>query len=148
MTDVLFRIMAVDPGDERIGIAISDLTRTIANPLTIINHIQRMKDAQNILLLAVENQVGLIVIGQALFSNGEPNPSGRKAARLAETIKEISDIPVVLWDEHESTKLARIAGKEMRLKKKRQKTHLDDIAATIILQTFLDSNSPGNNYNQ
>lgn len=140
MDNQFFRVMAVDPGDQRIGIAISDLTRTIANPLVVIKHVQRRQDAENIISLATENEVGLIVVGQALYPNGEPNPSGRKAARLAEVIKEISEIRVILWDEHESTKIARKVQKEMGSKKKKQQSHLDDLAATIILQSYLDAN--------
>ena len=140
MDNQFFRVMAVDPGDQRIGIAISDLTRTIANPLVVIKHVQRRQDAEKIVSLATENEVGLIVVGQSLYTNGEPNPSGRKAARLAEVIKEISEIRVILWDEHESTKIARKVHKEMGSKKKKQQSHLDDLAATIILQSYLDAN--------
>ena len=145
MENELKKIMAIDPGAERIGVAISDLTATIANPFTVIKHVQRNKDAEQIVAIALENSVKLIVIGQAFYSNGEPNPSGRKSARLAEAIMQITDIPVVLWDEHESTQLARKARREMGVKKK-QNSHLDDLAATIILQTYLDSLPNHSNY--
>jgi putative Holliday junction resolvase len=145
MENELKKIMAIDPGAERIGVAISDLTATIANPLTVIKHVQRNKDAARIVTIALEKSVKLIVIGQAFYSNGEPNPSGRKSARLAEAIMQISDIPVILWDEHESTQLARKARREMGVKKK-QNSHLDDLAATIILQTYLDSLPNHSNY--
>ena len=131
--------MAIDPGTERIGVAISDLTETIANPFTVIKHVQRNKDAERIVAIAQENSVKIIVIGQAFYSNGEPNPSGRKSSRLADAIMQITDIPVILWDEHESTQLARKARQEMGVKKKKQITHMDDLAATIILQSYLDS---------
>ena len=101
------KIMAIDPGTERIGVAISDMTATIANPLTVIKHVQRTKDAEQIIAIAVENSVRLIVVGQAFYSNGEPNPSGRKSARLADEIKQMTDIPVILWDEFESTQRDR-----------------------------------------
>lgn len=133
------RVLAIDPGDQRIGIAISDLTRTIANPFGIINHIQREKDAEEILRVSLENNVDTIVIGQALFSDGTPNPSGRKAARLAAALSQITNIPVILWDEFESTQLARKTRKEMGVGKKKLRSHMDDLAATIILQSFLDS---------
>lgn len=139
MENELMKIMAIDPGAEKIGVAISDFTATIANPFTVIRHVQRIKDAEQIIKIALENSVRLIVIGQAFYSNGEPNPSGRKSARLADAIMQITDIPVILWDEHESTQLARKARKEMGVKKKKQMTHMDDLAATIILQSYLDS---------
>jgi putative Holliday junction resolvase len=145
MENELKKIMAIDPGAERIGVAISDLTATIANPLTVIKHVQRNKDAERIVTIALEKSVKLIVIGQAFYSNGEPNPSGRKSARLAEAIMQITDIPVILWDEHESTQLARKARREMGVKKK-QNSHMDDLAATIILQSYLDSLPNHSNY--
>ncbi len=133
--------MAIDPGTERIGVAISDMTATIANPLTVIKHVQRTKDAEQIISIAVENSVKLIVVGQAFYSNGEPNPSGRKSARLAVVIKQMTDIPVILWDEFESTQRAKKAREEMGVKKKHRMTHMDDLAATIILQSYLDSHA-------
>lgn len=139
MENELRKIMAIDSGAERIGVAISDLTATIANPFTIIKHVQRNKDAERIVAIALENSVKLIVIGQAFYSNGEPNPSGRKSARLADAIMQLTDTPIILWDEHESTQLARKASKEMGVKKKKQNSHMDDLAATIILQSYLDS---------
>lgn len=146
MQDKLKKIMAIDPGAERIGVAISDLSATIANPFTVIKHVQRNKDAEQIVAIALENSVKLIVIGQAFYSSGEPNPSGRKSARLAEAVMQITDIPVVLWDEHESTQLARKARKEMGVKKKKHNSHMDDLAATIILQSYLDSLPFQSNY--
>jgi putative Holliday junction resolvase len=133
------RVLAIDPGSERIGVAISDQTATIANPLMVIKHVQREIDAEKIKAVAMENSVCLIVVGQALYIDGQPNPSGRKSARLAEAIKQKTEIPVVLWDEHESTKIARETRKVMKTKKKKYHSHMDELAATIILQSYLDS---------
>jgi len=52
---------------------------------------------------------------------------------------QLTEIPVVLWDEHESTKIAREARKAMKIKKKKHQSHMDDLAATIILQSYLDT---------
>jgi putative Holliday junction resolvase len=62
------RIICVDPGEKRIGIAISDATGTIARPLTILDHIKRQIDAATIANLAAENRADLILVGQALDS--------------------------------------------------------------------------------
>lgn len=139
MNKELRRVLAVDSGEKRIGLAISDLTGTIANPLTVIKHIQREKDAQAIVAIAVENLVTKIIVGQAFYDDGTPNPSGRKSARLAEIIQSFTDIPVMLWDEYESTKVAQEARREMRVNKKKHHNHMDDLAATVILQSYLDS---------
>jgi putative Holliday junction resolvase len=140
MENELRKILAVDSGSERIGLAISDDSGTIANPLIVLKHIQREKDAETIVSIAQENCVKIIVVGQAFYSDGTPNPSGRKSARLARAIQTLSDIPVVLWDEYESTKIARQSRKEMGVKKRKLRNHMDDLAATIILQSYLDSN--------
>lgn len=147
MNEILMRILAVDPGSERIGLAISDETGTIANPLTIFKHIQREKDAEVIASYANEYSVKTIIVGQSFYPDGKPNPSGRKSARLAEVLKNMVEIPVLLWDEYESTKIAQQVLKEMKTKKKRYRSHVDDLAATVLLQSYLDTqksnDSPG-----
>jgi len=74
-------------GEKRIGIALSDPSGTIANPLTVLKHTSRPVDAAAIAQLGGENQAGLIVVGQALDDEGQPTPEGRRAARLAEAIQ-------------------------------------------------------------
>ena len=133
------RILAVDPGEKRLGIALSDPTNTIANPLTVIKHISRPIDAARIAQLARENQVALIVVGQALDEENQPTPQGRRANRLAEAIQAQIDIPIELWDESDSTLAARSARIAMGSSRKKRSGHLDDLAATYILQTYLDA---------
>ena len=133
------RVLAVDPGEKRLGLAISDLSGTIANPLTVINHISRPTDAQKIIEVVQETQAELIIIGQALDVDGQPGPQARKSERLAETIQSITDVPVVLWDESHSTDMAQEARRKMGVNRKKRKGHLDDIAATVILQSYLDA---------
>ncbi len=137
------RILAVDPGEKRLGIALSDPTNTIAGPLSIIKHVARPIDAAAIAQLAVENGAGLIVIGQSLDEEGEPTPEGRKAARLAEAVRGQTSLPVVLWDESGSTQSARSASIAMGVSARRRRRqghgHLDELAATVILQSYLDA---------
>ena len=135
----LSRILAVDPGDKRLGIAISDPTRNIASPVCVLDHVSREKDAQAILSITEENSVGLIVIGQALNWEGEVSPQGRKSARLADMIRSQTTIPVVLWNEYGSTSTARNGLRLMKVSRKKRADHLDDLAATVILQTYLDA---------
>jgi putative holliday junction resolvase len=134
----LLRILAVDPGEKRLGIAISDSSGTIANPLTVLKHVSRPLDSAAIAQLALENQAGLIVIGQALDEDGQPTPEGRRAGRLAEALEGQTDLPVVLWDESGSTAAARYARLAMGASRRKRSGHLDDLAATYILQTYLD----------
>ena len=93
------RVLAVDPGDQRIGLAISDPSRAIANPLRVIQHVARKVDAALIAQIASEEGVIIIVVGQPLDDEGEIGPAARKAGRLAEAIRGQTECPVELWDE-------------------------------------------------
>jgi putative Holliday junction resolvase len=133
------RILAIDPGTKHIGVAISDPTGTIANPLTIIEHISRPVNAALVAELAKENEASLILVGQAVDEYGKPTFSGRQAARLAGAIRNQTDLPVVLWDESGSTQAARQARLQMGVSRAKRSGHLDDLAAVIILQSYLDT---------
>ena len=133
------RILAVDPGEKRIGIAMSDPTSTIATPLTVVQHVSRLMDAASIADLANQHQASLIVIGKSFDEEGLPSPQSRRADRLAEAIRQQCDIPLVMWDESFSTQAARQAHLEMGTTHRKRRGHLDDLAATVILQSYLDS---------
>jgi putative Holliday junction resolvase len=133
------RILAVDPGEKRLGIAISDPTGTIAKPAAVLPHRSRAEDAAAIITLAEENEAGQILLGQSLDDDGLPTPMGRHAARLAEEIRSLSTLPVLMWDEQGSTQAARRTRIEMGVKRSKRGGHLDDLAAAIILQSYLDA---------
>lgn len=143
MTGVLMtgRILAVDPGEKRLGIAVSDPTGTIARPLMVINHISRAIDAASIANLASEHGAVRIIVGQALDDDGNPTPQARHAARLADAIKEQTPLPVDLWDESGSTQAARASRIAMGVSRKRRAGHLDEVAAAVILQSYLDAHA-------
>ena len=133
------RILAVDPGEKRIGIAISDPTSTIASPLTVIKHVSRLVDAATIAELAKDNQAEMIIVGTSLDDDGLPTSASRRADRLAEAIRQQNSLPVQMWDESFSTQAARQARIEMRTTRQKRRGHLDELAATVMLQSFLDS---------
>jgi putative holliday junction resolvase len=133
------RILAVDPGSKRIGLAISDSTGTIANPLAVLKHVARMLDAAAVVSFTRENQAGLIVVGQSLDDDGQPTFEGRRAGRFAEALKTQCDLPVVFWDESFTTQDARASRIAMGVSRKDRHGHLDSIAATILLQSYLDA---------
>ena len=135
------RILAVDHGEKRIGLAISDPTGTIANPLTVVKHVSRAIDAAQVATIASEHEAGLIVIGQSFDEDGQPNLAGRRAARFAETLQSQTDIPIQMWDESFSTQIARAARIQMGVSRKQRAGHLDEIAATVILQSYLEAHS-------
>ncbi len=133
------RILAVDPGSKRIGLAVSDPSGTIANPLTVLAHVARAADAAAVAAIAAEQGVGLIVVGQSLDEDGQPTFEGRRAARFAEALRAQTSLPVVLWDEAFSTQEARAARLAMGVRRSRRRGHLDDLAATVLLQSYLDA---------
>ena len=132
-------VIAVDPGEKRLGIAISDPTGTIANPLEVLEHVSRTIEAASIAQLAIERGAELIVIGQALDEENRPTPQARRAARLAGAIRAQTSTPVLLWDESGSTQTARQARVALGAPRSKRRGHLDELAATVILQTYLDA---------
>ena len=137
------RILAVDHGEKNIGLALSDPTGTIVSPFKVIKHVSRLMDAAQVASLASENEAGLIVIGQSFDEEGNPNLAGRRAARFSEALKEQTQIPVILWDESFSTQEARATRIEMGVSRKQRAGHLDELAAVMILRSYLDANRPG-----
>ena len=131
------KVLAIDPGDKRLGIAISDPSGTLARPLCVISHQSRVKDAQKIVEIAKDEGVELIVVGWALDSAGEVGFRARKSQRLADEIKNYSDIPIRMWDESYTTQAAIDSRIKLGVSRKKRKGHLDDLAASILLQDFL-----------
>jgi putative holliday junction resolvase len=137
------RIMGVDHGEQRIGIAISDPTGTIAGPLSVIQHVSRAVDAAQVAALAAEQQAELIVVGQSFDEEGQANAAGRRAERFADALRTQTSLPIVLWDESLSTVDAREYRIQMGVPRKKRAGHLDDAAAAVILQSYLDSQRAG-----
>ena len=133
------RILAVDHGEKRIGVAVSDTTATIATPLKVIEHTSRAIDAAQVADLATQNDVTLIVVGQSFDEEGKPNPAGRRAGRFADELKNQTDIPIELWDESFSTQDARAARIELGVSRKNRSGHQDAFAAVVILQSYLEA---------
>lgn len=133
------RVLAVDPGEKRIGIALSDLTATLAAPFAVIRHVAMDIDCLKIIEMALQNQVTTIVIGQALGGEGELTRQSRHSQKMAEVIRRFTDIPVVLWDESGSTQEAQEIARLQASNRKKRSGHLDDQAAAVILQNYLDS---------
>jgi putative Holliday junction resolvase len=133
------RILAIDPGSKNLGIALSDPSGTIANPLKVLKHVSKSANAAAILSLAEEYSVNMIIIGQSLDQDGQPTFEGRRAARLATEIGALTDLEILLWDESYSTAAAREAQIAMGTPRSKRRGHLDELAATVILQSYLDS---------
>ena len=133
------RIICVDHGEKRIGIAISDPTATIASPLTVLDHVARAVDAAQVAALAAEQGAEKIIVGQSFDEQGHPNAAGRAAARFAEALRAQTSLPVDMWDESLSTQDARAARIQSGVSRKRRTGHHDSLAAVVILQSYLEA---------
>ncbi len=137
------RVMGVDHGEKRIGLAISDATGTLARPLSVIEHVSRPVDAAQVAAAATDQQAELIVIGQSFDEEGRANLAGRRAGRFAEALKTQTMLPIVLWDESMSTADAREHRRAAGAPRKNRRGHVDDAAAAVLLQSYLDAHRPG-----
>ncbi len=133
------RILAVDHGERRIGLALSDPTGTIASPLTVIKHVSRVLDAAQVAQIAEQHEAELIIVGQSFNEDGTPNLAGRRAAKFAQALREQTNIPVEMWDESFSTQDALAAQIEMGISRRKRAGHHDALAAVVILQSYLES---------
>jgi len=133
------RILAVDHGEKRIGLALSDPTATIASPLQVIKHVSRPLAAAQVANIASENEVGLIVVGQSFDEEGNPNLAGRRAAKFANALKEQTNIPVELFDESFSTQDARATRIKMGVSRRKRSGHMDELAAVMILRSYIEA---------
>jgi len=124
------KIMAIDPGDVRIGLAISDEGGIIARPLKILRHRSLRADVDAILGEAELHGVENIVVGIALDMEGGYGPQARKALRLVEKLRENTSLRIETWDESGSTQEA--------YRGKKKDSLLDARAAAVILQEYVN----------
>lgn len=131
------RVLGIDHGDVRIGIAMSDETAFLASPLTTI---QNGKTAiGEIVALIVEHKIETIVIGLPLNMNGSCGPATEKVRKFAAKLSAKTDVPIIELDERLTTVAAHDALREAGLDGKKRKGVVDMAAAQIILQDYLDA---------
>lgn len=133
------KVLGVDHGEKRIGLAISDPGGMLARPLQVLQHLSRAVDAAQVAAIALEQGAELIVIGQSFDEEGRPNLAGRRAARFAEALGSQTSTPIILWDESFSTQDARDARIAMGASRRNRSGHLDDLAAVMILRSYLEA---------
>jgi putative Holliday junction resolvase len=132
------RLMGIDPGARRIGIALTDPSGRFPKPFGILTHVSRQEDARRIADLAKEKDVVEIIIGLSTDEDGQPSPSGRSAQRLAQEIKNFIGLPIHFWNEEQTTNLAQEVMLELGVPKKKRQGHQDDMAAALLLQSYLE----------
>lgn len=134
------RIMALDVGNVRIGIAVSDLMGIIANPLETYTRKGNLAvDAEYIANLAKQKEVSLFISGLPLSLSGGDNEQTLKTREFIEELQKHTDIPVKFLDERFTTLSAERVLIQGNVRRENRKKVIDKVAATIILQNYLDS---------
>jgi putative Holliday junction resolvase len=134
------RALGIDLGSKRIGIAVSDLTGTVASPLVVVPRSKsRRHDLDTLARLVREEEAEIVVVGLPLTMAGEHGPAARAATAEAERLATVVDVPVVLHDERLTTVTADRAMMEADLRAPERRKIVDKIAAAIMLQSWLDA---------
>lgn len=136
------RVLGLDLGDARIGVAISDDRRRIAVPLGTVRT-GAPADVKAIADLVIEHEVTLVVVGHPLHLSGEAGERAHHAERFAEALGALLDVPVVLQDERLSSVEADRALREVGASGRERRRTVDRSAATVILQAWLDAAGAG-----
>lgn len=132
------KILGIDYGDRRIGLAVCDQMEIIASPLSVLDRRDDTSAAAEIGRIARENDVELIVLGFPLNMNGTHGPMSEKITKFGDLLKGITGLPVQLCDERLSTTFAEKALIEADMRRDKRKGVRDKVAAQVILQGFLD----------
>jgi len=134
------RLLGVDWGERRIGLALSDETQTLAQPLVTLTRRRGKRFPMTHLLARIEaHKVVGVVVGLPLDASGTEGPAAQAARELAGVIQRRSGRPVELWDERFTTARVRQAVHEMGGTTRGREGEVDALAATLLLQHFLDS---------
>jgi len=131
-------IAAIDLGTKTIGVAVSDLGRSFANPRPVIIRKKFSVDAAALLALLEREQVHALVIGLPINMDGSEGPRAQASRAFARNLKQLTELPLMFWDERLSTVAAERALIEMDVSRKNRQGRIDSAAAAFILQGVLD----------
>ena len=132
------RVLGLDIGERRIGVALSDPLMIMAGALTVVERVTDDAALKQIIDLARENEVERIVVGMPRSLDGSLGKQAQAVQSFVDLLKERTDIPVVTWDERLSTVAAERTMLEVGMKRDKRKKRRDSLAAAIILQGYLD----------
>jgi putative Holliday junction resolvase len=133
------RILALDVGDRRIGVAVSDPSQILARSLEVIQRGSRQQDFAAVAGLVEEYEVEWVVVGYTRSLDGTAGEQAEKVERYVAALAEALTVPVLLWDERLSTVSAERLMREGGQRGRKKRERLDAVAAAVILQDYLDS---------
>lgn len=133
------RVLGIDLGSKRIGVAVSDRTGTIASPLTVIQRSgSPARDHQTIAKLVLDEEAEAVVVGLPLNMNGSEGPAAKAAIAEAKALATVVGVPVHTSDERRTTVTADRAMMEAGMNAQARRKVVDKIAAAVLLQHWLD----------
>lgn len=141
MTDHLAtgqRLLGLDLGSKTIGVALSDVLRTVASPMEVIRRSKFTKDAERLITVIGEQNIGGIILGFPLNMDGSEGPRCQSTRQFVRNISEKISLPVALWDERLSTVAVTRTLLEADTSRRKRKEVVDKLAAAYILQGALD----------
>ena len=136
------RILGVDYGLKRIGLALSDEDGTIAQPLDYMDGGQAAIVSRQLLRLCQERNVAKIVVGVPLRLDGTPSDQTRHTLAFIAQLRQATTIPVAKWDERLTSVQAERALLEANVRRSERRQKIDKLAAQIMLQSYLDATNP------
>ena len=132
------RVLGIDYGDKRIGLALSDQLKILASPLEVYIRKSLQQDLEYIKKLIQSNQVDTVVIGLPLNMDGTLGDRALKTQEFGEQLKSVIDIPIVYIDERWTSKESERILIESNIRREKRKVLVDKVAAQNILQRYLD----------
>ena len=133
------RVLSLDVGEKRIGVALSDPSGLLATPLTTVRSRGESSDVQAVLRLADEHEVGEIIVGLPLSLSGRRGEQAQRVAQFTEALAQLTTLSVRSVDERYSSVEAERLLRESGTQPSRNKARVDAAAAAVILQSYLDS---------
>jgi len=136
------RVLGVDAGERRVGVALSDELRLLARPVTVLDRRQGLAPVLDALIaLARREDARLLVVGWPLNADGSRGRQAERAEKFARVAERVVGLPVELWDERLSTAEAEAMLREqgVNMRRVRQRGQVDAVAAAVILQDYLDA---------
>lgn len=133
------KLLGLDVGSKTIGVAISDATRTVASPLETINRKKFSIDIKLLEEVIKQNSIAGLVVGLPINMQGEDTPQTQSVRQFARNILKEFDIPILFWDERFSSSAVEKTLIEADMSRAKRAKVIDKMAASYILQGFLDS---------
>jgi putative holliday junction resolvase len=137
------RILAIDPGTVRLGLAVTDSERRIASPLTTYTRRDLKQDAQYLKKVIEEEEIGVIVIGLPVRADGFEGEQAKAARAFGAWLHELTGVPCLFHDERFTSSVADDLMNDAGLSKQKRKERRDRVAAQILLQAYLEAGCPG-----